>query len=297
MARSLSHSLSPERMLAIAIVASLGLSLAPTRHTQWVSWFGALTVRLVAPVTHPISTFTRWISPPATIEDDPDSRLKLEDAERFRTLYLRAMSQNAVLRARIEFLQSGVALNPDRPISLLSASVISVSSNLRHSVLNIRRGTEVGIEPNTVATVQGTRLLGRVVRADRSFSEILPITDPASPPLLGRIILIPEDGRGRRCTLEPQGDGTLVGIVEDPREQPDLASIKIEPGMTVRLDDGVWPAHAQMLELGRVEKIEISPDNPLRSIVIVRPRVELSRVSEIELRISREQSLAREDGS
>ncbi len=296
MARSLSHSISPARLLAIAITLSLVLSLAPTRHTQWVSWFGALTVRLVAPVTHPITTFTRWISPPATIEDDPDSRLKLEDAERFRTLYLRAMRDNAELRARVRDLQSGVALNPERPISLLSASVISVSSNLRHSVLNIRRGSEVGVEPNTVATVQGTRLLGRVVRSERAFSEILPITDPASPPLLGRVILS-EDGRGRRCTLQPQGDGTLAGSIEDPREQPDLAEIDIEPGMTVRLDDGVWPAHAQMLEIGRVERIETSPESPLRQVVVVRPRVDLARVSEIELRISRERALAHEDGS
>ncbi len=294
MARSLSHSISPTRVLAFAIIASLVLSLSPTRHTRWVSWFGVLTVRLVAPVTHPITTFTRWISPPATIEDDPDSRLKLEDAERFRTLYLRAMRDNGELRDRVRDLQSGVALNPERPISLLSASVISVSSNLRHRVLNIRRGSEVGIEPNTVATVQGTRLLGRVVRTARAFSEILPITDDAAPPLLGRIILT-DDGGGRRCALEPQGDGTLAGAVEDPREQPDLAQIAIEVGMTVRLDDGAWPAHAQMLEIGRVERIETSPESPLRQIVIVRPRVDLARVSEIELRISREQSFARED--
>jgi len=252
-------------------------------------------VRLTAPITHPITQFTRWISPAATIENDPDTRLRIEDAERFRTLYLRTARENAELRARIRDLQSGVALNPQRPVWLLGASVIGVSSNLRHTVLRIRRGTEVGIEPNTVATVNGVRLLGRVVRTERSLSEILPITDAGAQPILGRVILL-EDGRGRRCALEPVGDGTLRGIVEDPQEQPALADLQIEVGATVRLDDGAWPAHAQMLEIGRVERIEASPQNPLRQIIVVRPRVDLARVSEIELRLSSDRQLAAEDG-
>lgn len=287
MARPLTQAVSPGRWLAIGVVACLAMSLAPTRSTHAADWFGSLVVRLAAPVTHPIAMFSRWISPAGRAQIDPDLMARAEDAERFRTLYLRAARENEELRSRIRDLQSGVSLNPERPIALIGASVIGVSSDLRHTILRTRRGSEVGISPNTVATFRGTRLLGRVVRSDRGLSEILPISDRAAPTILGRVVLR-EDGAGRRCTLEPTGDGRLRGAVEDPRERPDLQEIELRAGMLVRLDDGAWPAHAQMLEIGVVERVEASPDSPLRQVIVVRPSVDLARVSEIEFRVSRE---------
>ncbi len=287
MARPLTQTISPARWLAIAIVASLVLSLTPAKHTLWVDWFGSLVVRLVAPVTHPLTLFTRWISPATRVQVDPGVVARAEDAERFRTLYLRAQRENEELRARIRDLQSGVALNPQRPVSLIGATVIGTTSDLRHPLLRTRVGTEIGIDVNTVVTYRGTRLLGRVVRAGRGLSEILTITDRSSTPLLGRVILR-DDGAGRRCTLVPVGDGTLEGPVEDPRERPDLAHIALEPGMLVRLDDGAWPSHAQMLEIGVIEQIRPSEQNPLRQVVVVRPSVDLTRVSEVEFRVEQD---------
>lgn len=287
MARPLTQAVSPGRWLAIAMAACLVLSLAPTRSTRAVDWFASLVVRLAAPVTHPIALFSRWISPAGRAQIDPDLTARAEDAERFRTLYLRAARENEELRARIRDLQSGVSLNPERPIALIGASVIGVSGDLRHTILRTRRGSEVGVLPNTVATYRGTRLLGRVVRSERGLSEILPITDRAAPTILGRVVLR-EDGAGRRCTLEPTGDGRLRGPVEDPLERPELEGFDLRPGLIVRLDDGAWPAHAQMLEIGVVEGVEPSPENPLRQIIIVRPGVDLARVSEVEFRVSRD---------
>ncbi len=284
MARPLTQTISSTRWLAIAIIASLILSLAPSRHTAWVDWFGTLVVRLVAPVTHPVSLFTRWISPATRVQVDPEVLARAEDAERFRTLYLRAQRENEELRARIRDLQSGVGLNPQRPVVLVGATVIGTTSDLRHTLLRTRLGTEVGIDVNTVVTYRGTRLLGRVVRSERGLSEILTITDRSSIPLLGRVILR-DDGAGRRCTLVPTGEGTLVGPVEDPRERPELSHISLEPGMLVRLDDGAWPSHAQMLEIGVIEQIRPSDQNPLRQVIVVRPSVDLARVSEIEFRV------------
>ncbi len=57
-------------------------------------------------------------------------------------------------------------------------------------------------------------------------------------------------------------------------------------GQLVRLSDATWPRNALMLELGTVEKVEQNPDQPIRKIITVRPRFDLSRASEVFLRIA-----------
>jgi len=53
-------------------------------------------------------------------------------------------------------------------------------------------------------------------------------------------------------------------------------------GQTVRLDDPTWPKAARMLVLGRVERVEPSPDQPLRRVITIRPTVAgLDRLSEV----------------
>lgn len=285
------QSLTPAKRVAIGAAAALALSLVPVRYTAgWTRPMGDLAVRLAAPVSHPVSLLSRLMHPAKVQPVDEGERLQLADAERFRVLYLRAMHENAQLRQRIEVLQGGLAVNPERPVALLGATVIGTGGDLSQSLLRIRRGTEVGIHPNTVATVRGTQLLGRVVHAARALSEIRPITDRAAGPILGRVVLR-ADGAGLACTLEPDGRGRLVGPVEDVREHAGLEGLRLEVGQTVRLADDAWPRHAQMLEIGRVARIEPSPESPLRRIITVEPAVDLARVSEIELRIEGEEEV------
>ncbi|MCB9846555.1 MAG: hypothetical protein H6811_11300 [Phycisphaeraceae bacterium] len=286
MARHNSNLLTPRRALSASIAAALVLSVAPIRYTAWVGWFGDLATRLIAPISHPVLQLVRWVSPARVREDPPEQRLKLEDAARFQALYLRAARENAALRERVRDLQNGVALNPDPDVSLLTASVIGISTDLSRLLLRTRIGTEAGVQPRTVATVRGVQLLGRVVHAARGLSEIRPLTDDGADTVLGRVVLT-EDGQGLLCTLEPDGAGNLRGAVEDPGQRPDLPAIEIEPGLLVRLDDDAWPRHAQMLELGRVTRVDRAEDQPLRRIITVRPAMDLSRVSDIELRITR----------
>ena len=85
--------------------------------------------------------------------------------------------------------------------------------------------------------------------------------------------------------MQPVGDGTLRGDAAYDPQDPDAAT-RIAVGQVVRLDDGEWPASAQMLVLGTVEAVEPAPDSPLRPVVIVRPTVALDRVTEVIVRVS-----------
>jgi hypothetical protein len=89
-----------------------------------------------------------------------------------------------------------------------------------------------------------------------------------------------------RCRLAPVGKGLLQGDLEDKRDE---SGAPIEPpaGAEVRLSDPTrWPADAQMLIVGVVERVEPSPRQPLRRVVVVRPSVpDLTRVGEAVLRI------------
>lgn len=285
MGRPLLSRLTPQRLLIASIAVMVVLAFAPLRLSGWVGWFGDLSMRLIAPVSHPVTQFARWISP-ARVRELPerDADKLQQDAEHWRALYLRERKRSTELRDQLEAIQSGLALHREIPVTLATAPVIGTSSDLASGILRVKLGTASGVGINTVATVRGVHLLGRVVRADTRHCEIRPITDRHAGPLLGRIVLGDDDSTWLLCTLRPAGDGSLVGPVEDRPDQPDLID-RLARGQDVLLDDDAWPAHAQGLMIGRIERIEPSPDQPLRQRVRVRPSIDLARVKQVVLRI------------
>jgi len=101
------------------------------------------------------------------------------------------------------------------------------------------------------------------------------------PPIMAALMLDSTSGRSLACLLRPAGDGTLRGDVEDPGDGPS----PIDVGVSVRLRDDQWPESAQMLMIGRVVKVERSPDQPLRKVVIVRPDRDLRQANEVVIRV------------
>lgn len=289
MPRPIATRINPRRLFPPAVAALLLFAFLPLRATRWLNWFSDLTIRLVAPVSHPVAQFARWINPADPDPDPADLARLREELDGFRTLYFRERSRNAELHRRIEELQQGLSLNPDIAVRVRTAPVIGSSTDASGAILRVRLGSDVGVDPGAVATVGGTQLLGKVVAVSSELCQVRPITDRASGPLLARVILTP-DGDGPLCTLRPIGNGALKGPVEDISANPRLASIGLAPGQEVRLDDDAWPASAAMLTIGTITSIEPASDSPLRRIITVTPRVDLSRVSEVVLRIPEEPS-------
>lgn len=275
-------------VLPLAVLVLLVLSVVPYRYLGSLTSISDLLKVAVAPVSHPMRSLSSWLRPAVPAEAVPERlRFMEQQAEEWQTLYLREQRENRMLRARIEELQRGVALNPALGIRLITAPVIGSSSDLSSGMLTVRSGRNVDVEVNTVVVVAGTQLLGRVERVGPVTSQVRPISDRGAEAIRGSVSV--SDTLSLACLLRPVGDGTLRGDVQDPSElgevQAETAEALLSVGQVVRLDDSAWPASAQMFVIGEVVQIDPAPESPLRRVITVRPRVDLARVSEVVLRI------------
>lgn len=274
------------RLLILAIGALLVLGLMPVRYLGLAGELADKVNWVLAPISHPLYRLSRWLqrSGPARPEP-PELAHALEERDRFQALYLREREENERLRRQIRDLQRGIELNPALPVRQLAAQVIRRQSDLSSGLLVVRRGTAQGVHQNTVAVVGGVDLVGRVERAGRNTSALLPITARGAPPIRGRI-MIREPDLYALCELRPVEGGALEGLVSEPEDPRTGRVVPVERGQVVRLDDPTWPENAQMLVVGLVERVHSAEDQILRKIVTVRPRVDPMRISEVVLRIT-----------
>lgn len=270
--------------MGATIAVLLVLSVLPARTIGWLGWFSTLTDTLVTPARHPFALVSRWLAPAQPKRNEEAVRTLEDELEHARQLYLQTQDENDKLRSVIQELQRGIALNPNLPVQQLAAGVTGSSSDLSSALLHVRAGQKHGVQVNTVATAPGLQLLGRVVRVTSRTSQVQPITSKSAGKLQAKVMLDQDSGAGLACLLDPVGNGTLRGQVEDS------PGTELAAGLIVRLADTDWPESAQMLVVGRVESVEPDPNQPLRKVVVVRPLLKLDRVSEVVLRISPDSS-------
>jgi cell shape-determining protein MreC len=284
MARRTHQHATSDRLLPAAVVVLLVGSFVPGRFLVPVSWAGDLVGMIAAPVSQPLRTVGGWLSPPSAGQSESEELAPLHrQIEEYKTLYERARERNSDLLSQMEQLKLMIELNPSVSTRLLNAPVIGSSADTASAQLKIRAGTKQGVHQNDVVAVEGVQLFGAVRDASARTSWIMPITAKAQGHIQGKVMI--EDGRGVACSLKSVGDGTLRGDVAYDEDDPEAVSL-IEVGQTVRLDDGQWPASAQMLVLGLVESVEPAPDSPLRPVIVVRPIIVLERVTEVIVRIN-----------
>lgn len=289
-------------MLIGALVALGVCAVLPSRWLGWAGWFGTLAQTLAAPVSHPVARIVRWAGPgsPRHEDETEGARAWRQQAEEFETLYLRERAQREHLEDQLRDLQFNAASVGRLDVRLLAAPVIGGSSDLSSGLLALRVERGSGITPGTtIAVVQGVQLLGRVDSVRGWVPMVRPITDRSAGRIEALVVLgDPTDPARLLCSLTPRGDGTLSGPVADSGDLP--AGVALATGQVVRLADLSWPASAQQLVLGFIEGIEANPEQPLRRMIVVRPTVDLSRVSEVVLRIpvsgNEEGGLGGEDG-
>ncbi|MFG0259250.1 MAG: rod shape-determining protein MreC [Phycisphaerales bacterium JB041] len=284
MARPAHQRTNADRLLPAALVLLAVISFLPYRWLRPNVWIGDLIVLVSAPVAQPLRAIGGWLAPARSGSAEPAEIAALSrQVEEYKTLYLRAQSRNDDLLKQMEQLRLMIELNPSVSTRLLYAPVIGAGSDSANAQLLIRAGSRQGVHVNDVVAVEGVQLFGSVIDAAHRTSWIRPITARSQGYIQGLVMI--EDGRGVTCSLQPVGDGTLRGDAAYDPQDPDAAT-RIAVGQVVRLDDGEWPASAQMLVLGMVEAVEPAPDSPLRPVVIVRPTVALDRVTEVIVRVS-----------
>ena len=274
------HPRTSRRLLTGAILVLLALGLLPVRMTAWAGWIGELVTTIVAPVSHPAARLAQWLSPASPKRDEPEMRRLEQERSELERLYRVERDEVTRLRAIIADLQSGIALYPDPKLRQLVAPVIGSSSDRSSSVVRIRAGRASGVTRGSVATSSGVQLVGRVDDVGERVCSVTPITDPGASQI-GGVIMLDASTAGPSCLLKPTGSGTLVGPVEDTGGARPVAA-----GQRVNLQDASWPRSAQMLLVGVIESVEPAANQPLRSVVTVRPTLRLDRLSEVILRLS-----------
>lgn len=289
MARPGAQPATSNRLLAAGLAAMLLLGLTPVRYAGWVAYVGEPVVRLVAPVSGPVGQLARWATRPGAADlGQRDIEQLIIDRDLAQQRYLRERELNAALRRQIADLNAALALNPRLAARQVTAPVIARASDPSSTVLTVRAGSALGVDTGDVVTVRGVQLVGRVERVTGSTCYVRPITDASAGPAGGlRALVMLDDETGLQALLKPTREGTLAGDVEDVRASDGEPIGEPQEGQIVRLrDQDYWPAHAQMLVIGRVERVESAPEQPLRRRVVVRPTADLGRVSEVTIRTS-----------
>lgn len=270
--------LSPKRLLPFILIVLIVFALAPTSITGWVENARSPLEFVFTPVSHPVRRIATKASPS---EQPADPRVADLEERIAQEQLLRAQAEQRVerLRAMVADLQAGLTIAPDAPARSVWASIVGVSPDPREGVIIAGRGQRDGvIEGQTVAVARGVHLVGRVVDVSNRSARIIPITHPRAG-LINAMVMTEDPTSGFMGQLLPEGDGTLTGELVSEAEG-------VEVGQTVRLFDDAWAASSQMVVIGRVT--EVGRKDNQRITVTVRPEFDVSRVSEVVLRIPTE---------
>jgi hypothetical protein len=280
MARPARQSSAARLALPLCVLTLALASLLPARLLMWTGWFGSLATLIVAPIADPAARAGRLLTPDGSTTPTATLETLQRELDAERLLRQQAELEASRLRALAEQLARGAAVDPGVPVRQIARPVISPGRGL----LTVRGGEDTGVTRSTVATTAGVQLVGRVQRVDARTCIVQTITDEKAGPITAAVFLDDQQTRSRACLLRPRGDGTLAGDAEAaPPEATEADALR--PGQVVRLQDDQWPRAAQMLVIGRVERVEPHPREPQREVVVVRPELDLRRVSEVILRV------------
>jgi cell shape-determining protein MreC len=284
MAKSTYQATAHPRALAVSAAILALLSVLPARWGGWVGQFGALTEYLVAPAASVVTTISGYVRRPRETRDDALVRELETQRDQFQAMYLQQRELVEQLQRQLDEYRAGES---ELGLKLLTARVVGPTSNPSAGVLILKAGARHGVENGTVASVAGTQIVGRVEEATADAASLLLITARAAGPIDGAIVRTGSDAVTIPCRrLHPQGDGTLRGYVEYVPAKAGEEVKKAITGDVVRLSDAAWPANAQMLVIGVVDRIDAALESPLRQIITVRPTARLERVTEVTLRLT-----------
>lgn len=271
-----SHANRRAYLAAAAVILTL-LGLIPAKYGAWMNSIGDKAFLLAGPVTAPIYRAVRWITPAPTAESEEITALR-DEADRWKTLYLQAVRETDEAQRKLDALAKGAVLVP-MPEAQLVRPVIGASAE-PGGTIQVRAGARDGVEVNSVATTVGVQLVGRVIATASRICTVRLINDHATGRISG-CVMISDSVRGSKCLLSPVTNGLLQGLVS-------LGAGDKPPGIgqLVRLVDDKWPQTSQMLVVGRIKWLET--DSTGHCIITVEPTTDLQRLSEVVLRISRQ---------
>lgn len=263
------------------------VSLLAVLPARWVGFVGdslrGPVQAVLTPAAAPMRALGLWLRPGEVAGASRDEAMREMERQR-EVAQTRQRQAEERVRELERQLQEVIRLSPanrDAIERTVAAPVVSGLSDVSAGMIAVRAGAADGVTEGAVAAASGLRLVGKVREVRGPLSLVLPITQKSAG-WLNAVVEVEGTGQFFGCQLGPVGDGTLRGdlVVE---------ASGVAAGQRVRLRDPEWPASAQMFVVGRVERVEAKPEQPLRQVVTVRPEMDLRRVSEVLLFVPRGQ--------
>jgi cell shape-determining protein MreC len=280
--------LNPRAILTGLTALCVACSLLPGSWTQLIGSLHSPMLTLLAPIQSPV----RWAmvslrGPQRTEASSEEVRQLQKNYDDAVQQLLQSRRQIDDLRRTIRELSRGADLAPDMRIRQIPAVAIIGPGSDVGALVNIKAGRREGVSEGAVAVLGGVHLVGRVRSIAEMRSAVQPLTDRAVG-LIDAVITSEDLQFVAECQLESDGRGLFSGKVKESGETGGATSPadSIAPGMLVRLKDNSWPSAAQMLVVGKVERVESSAEMARRRIVIVRPEYTLARAAEVMLRMT-----------
>jgi cell shape-determining protein MreC len=270
----------------VTALALLATAILPSKYGEWASGLGRTAQLVIAPVTQPVTLAAAWLLGPAEGSRSSPVVAQLErERDQFRTLWLQEQSRSADLRRTIEEMNQGRGVNELR-VTQIRRQVIGGTTDGSGGRLQVRAGTAEGVALNDVATTSGVQLVGKVVETGAKTCWVRLITDRGARvgEQIRGVILNAQGQRGVKLVLNAVGEGKLQGGVQ---LDPGQSDVQIAEGDEVRLEDPQWPQSSWMLVIGRVESTRRGNDG--RQYATVRPTADLERLSEVVLRLTRDE--------
>lgn len=265
-------------------------ALAPGRATAWASWLRGPLETVLAPGAWPLAKLSGALRPGRAIDMGHPDASELELVRQRDELELGLARANARI-AELEQLVRDLQLTSTVPGREATRPVVAnrVGQALGSGTIDVRAGTRDGVIAGDVATARGTQqLVGLVTKAGTMVSTVRLLTDRRIEPGLMQAVIGAEGMRDAstqqslpRCQLRPDGSGRLI---DEQVAAPAGSEVAIRVGALVRLDDATWPGPAQLLTLGRIERVDAAASPQFRKIT-VRPIVDVSRVSGVILHV------------
>ncbi len=285
------------RAFFIAIAFTGFLAILPNRWLQpWTSDVAAIVNVPLEPFEYAGTKLRNWFRPvPDPLSREPEQVQQLiQDRDEMHALFRAAQLRNETLELEISELQDAQRFHRGSKITPVVAHVTGRSPGRAGGPLRLKAGKREGVTPDTVAVYRGVHLIGRITgEVGRFTSRLLPLTDPASAWVIG-IVVSSDDptasiSQAPRVDLRPLGDGTLDGEIERARD--------VSVGDLVRLADPSWPDSAQGMIIGYVKSVAHKDDDPLRDVVVVKPRYFAADLDTVTLKIERLDELVMEGES
>lgn len=279
--------LNPKAMLTGMTVLCVASSIVPASWTQLLGSLHRPLLTLVSPIESPVHWAVAKLRGPERVESsDPEVRQLQQNYDDAVQQLLQSRRQIDDLRRTIRELSRGAELAPDvRVRQIPGVPVIGPGGDIG-ALVSIKAGRREGVAEGAVVVLGGVHLVGRVRTIAELRSSVQPMTDK-SIGLIDAVVTSDDLRFVAECQLESDGRGGFVGKVKESAEAGSAASPAdlIAPGMWVRLKDNMWPSSAQMLVIGRVERVSTSAEMARRKIVVVKPEYTLARAAEVLVRV------------